>query len=105
MWLETITLRTGRASEAAKVVELCRQAFQSSTPEKLLKMTVYSSCKYASDISVYLEWASDPGSESVMSIAICEALRDIGLISHTVWTQEQEFSGTERFTTRFHYRE
>jgi hypothetical protein len=51
---------------------------------------VYFSAKYSTDISIHLEWASNPGSESFSGRAICEALRDLGLISHTVWAKQEE---------------
>lgn len=92
LWIESIDLRTARATASAKVFELCRQAFHSFLAEKLLKLTVYSSARYAGDISVCLEWESDPGAESAIGRAIHGELRNMGLISHTVWKQEEEFS-------------
>ncbi len=89
-WLETINIRTARVTEAAKVIELCRQHFQSIAVEELLKLSVYCSAKYSTDISIHLEWASNPGSESFSGRAICKALGDFGLISHTVWAKQEE---------------
>ena len=89
-WLETINIRTARVTEATKVIELCRQHFQSIAVEELLKLSVYWSAKYSTDISIHLEWASNPGSESVSGRAICKALRNLGLISHTVWAKHEE---------------
>ncbi len=94
-WLETINIRTARVTEAAKVIELCRQHFQSIAVEELLKLSVYCSAKYSTDISIHLEWASNPGSESFSGRAIREALRDFGLISHTVWAKQEEANTKE----------
>ena len=91
-WLESINIRTARVTEAAKVIELCRQNLQSITVEKLLKLSVYCSAKYATDFSIHLEWKSAPGSESVLGRAISEALGDLGLISRMVWTKQEDFS-------------
>ena len=89
-WLETINIRTARVTEATKVIELCRQHFQSIAVEELSKLSVYCSANYSTDISIHLEWASNPGPESFSARAIREALRDLGLISHTVWAKQEE---------------
>ncbi len=90
-WLETINVRAARVNDAAKVIELCRQSLQSTAVEKLLKLTVYCSARYATDISMHLEWESDPGSVSVLGRGLSAALEDLGLISHTVWAAQEEF--------------
>jgi hypothetical protein len=48
-----------------EAVSICRQHFQSIAVEELLKLSVYCSAKYSTDISIHLEWASNPGPESV----------------------------------------
>lgn len=90
-WLETINIRAARATDAAKAIELCRESLPSTVVEKLLKLTVYSSARYATDISIHLEWESDPGSKSVLGRALSAALGDLGLISQTVWAVQEEF--------------
>lgn len=90
-WLETINIRAARVTDAAKVIELCRQSLQSTAVEKLLKLTVYCSARYATDISMHLEWECDPGSVSVLGRGLSAALGDLGLISHTVWAVQEEF--------------
>ncbi len=89
-WLETINIRTARVAEAAKVIELCMEHFQSIAVEGLSKLSVYCSAKYSTDISIHLEWASNPGPESFSGRAIRKALEDLGLISHTVWAKQEE---------------
>jgi len=91
-WLEMINIRTARVIEAARIIELCRQNFQSMAHEKLLKLTVYCSAMYTTDISIHLQWNSDPGPESILGSEVSAALRDLGLISHTLWIEQEEFS-------------
>ena len=90
IWLEMISIRTAGIIEAGKVFEICRQMFQVIADEKLLKLTVFSNARYSTDISIHLWWKSDTGSESFSGRAIREALRDFGLISHTVWAKQEE---------------
>lgn len=91
-WLETINIRTARVTDAAKIIELCRQSFQSIAVEKLLKLTIYHSAKYATDIGIHLEWESDPGLKSVLGGSINEVLGDLGLTSHTLWIEHERFT-------------
>jgi hypothetical protein len=92
MWLEMISIRTAGVIEAAKVFELCRQSFQSIDHEKLLKLTVYCNAKYATDISIHLQWKSDPGTGNILGRELSAALGDLGLINHTLWIEQEEFT-------------
>ncbi len=90
IWLEMISIRTAGIIEARKVFETCRQIFQSIADEKLLKWTVFCNARYATDISIHLEWKSDSGSGSILGREISSALGDLGLISHTLWIEQEE---------------
>jgi hypothetical protein len=91
IWLEMISIRTARAVEASKVMNLCRESVQSIADENLLNMTVFSNAKYGTDISIHLQWKSDPGSGSILGNQVCSALSDLGLISHTLWIEQEAF--------------
>jgi hypothetical protein len=91
-YLETINIRTAGPIEAAKVLELCSETFQSIAVDQLMKVAVYSNAAYATDISIQLQWKSDPGSESVLGRALREALGDLGLINHTTWAEHEELT-------------
>ncbi len=91
IWLEMISVRTAGIIEAGKVFEICRHMFQFIEDEKLLKLTVFSNAKYATDISIHLQWKSDHGSGSILGREISSALRDLGLVSHTLWIEQEEF--------------
>ncbi|MGA2405004.1 MAG: hypothetical protein ABSG91_25450 [Syntrophobacteraceae bacterium] len=90
IWLEMISIRTAGVIEAAKVFDICRQSFQSIAVEKLLKLTVYCNAKYTTDISIHLQWKSDPGPRSILGSHVSSALGDLGLISHTLWIEQEK---------------
>ena len=90
MLLEIISIRTAGIMEAGEVFEICRQMFQSIADDKLLKSTVFCNARYATDISIHLRWKSDSGSGSILGCEMSSALGDLGLISHTLWIEQEE---------------
>ena len=90
IWLEMISIRTAGIIEAGKVFEICRQMFQSIADEKLLKLTVFCNARYATDISIHLHWKSDSVSGSILGEELSSALGDLGLVSHTLWIEQEE---------------
>jgi hypothetical protein len=90
--LEMISIRTAGIIEARKVFEICRQTFQSIADEKLLNWTVFCSARYATDISIHLQWKSDSESGSILGKEMSSALGDLGLISHTLWIEQEELN-------------
>jgi len=90
IWLETISIRTAGIIEAGKVFEICRQMFQSIADDKLLKLTVFCNARYATDISIHLQWKSDSGSGSILGRELSSVLEDLGLISHALWIEQEE---------------
>ncbi len=88
--LEMISIRTAGIIEAGKVFEICGQMLQSIANKKMLKMTVFCNARYATDISVHLQWKSDSGSESILGRQMCSALGDLGLVNHTLWIEREE---------------
>jgi hypothetical protein len=90
IWLEIISIRTAGIIEAGKVFDICRQMFQSIADEKLLELTVFCNARYATDISIHLQWKSDSGSGSILGRELSSALGDLGLISHTLWIEHEE---------------
>ncbi len=90
IWLEIISIRAAGIEEAGKVFEICRQMVQSIAVGKQLNLAVFCNARYATDISIHLEWKSDPGSASVLGSEVSSALGDLGLISHTLWVEQEE---------------
>ncbi len=99
IWLEVISIRTAGAVEAGKVLDLCRQSIKSVEDRKLLKMSVFSNAKYETDISIHLQWKSDPGSGSLLGNQVRSALLNFGIISHTLWIEHEEFGHGEPLST------
>jgi hypothetical protein len=94
IWLEIISIRTAGIIEAGKVFEVCRHLFQSIADEDRLKLTLFCSAKYPTDISIHLKWKSDQGSGSILGREMTSALSDLGLINHTVWIERGKFITT-----------
>lgn len=92
VWLETINIRSAGVIEAAKVLGLCKQIVEATEFDTVLRFKVYCNAMYATDISIHLQWKSDPGPSSVLGNELASALRDLGLISHTVWIQQEELT-------------
>ena len=90
IWLEMISVRTAGIIEAGKVFEICRQTFQSIADKDLLKLTVFCNARYATDISIHLQWKSDHGSESILGREMSSALGDLGLVNHSLWIEQEE---------------
>ena len=91
IWLEMISTRAAGIIEAERILEICRQTHQSIAGEKLLKMTVFCNTRYATDVSIHLQWKSNPGTGSVLGRELSSALADLGLISHSLWIEQDEF--------------
>jgi hypothetical protein len=90
MWLEMISTRAAGMIEAEEIIEICKQTHQSIAGEKLLRMTVFCNTRYATDISIHLQWKSDPGSGSILGRELSSALAGLGLISHSLWIEKEE---------------
>jgi hypothetical protein len=88
IWLEIISTEAAGIIEAEEVFE----DLQANEPEKLLKMTVFRNAKYATDIRIHLQWKSDPGTGNISSRELSAALGDLGLINHTLWIDQEEFT-------------
>jgi hypothetical protein len=100
IWLEIISIRTAGAIETERIFEICGQCCQCNPTGQLLKLIVYRSARYETDISIHLHWKSDPGPGSILGLEVISALDDLGLISHTSWVKQEEFiAGVHSETT------
>jgi hypothetical protein len=91
VWLEMISIRSAGIVEAAIARKICRQIFESISVDNLLKLSVFCNASYATDISIHLQWRSDPRHDSTLGSEVSTALGHLGLISHTLWTEQEEF--------------
>ncbi|MDR3555669.1 MAG: hypothetical protein P4L55_13005 [Syntrophobacteraceae bacterium] len=95
VWLETINIRSAGATEARKVLDLCRRIVESTASEKGLRLKIFCNAAYATDISIHLQWKSDPGAFSILGKELSSALQDHGLISHSVWIEQEGPAGID----------
>ena len=84
-----INIRTAGVIEAGKVLDLCRQVFESIGFEPALRLKVFCNAKYVTDIGIHLRWKLDPGPSSVLASQLISALGDFGLISHSIWVEQE----------------
>ncbi len=77
IWLEMISIRAAGTIEIERVFEICRPYCQSNSAGELLKLTVYCSARYETDISIHLHWKSDPGPGSIPGLEVISALEDL----------------------------
>lgn len=66
VWLEMINIRSAGVIEARKVLELCRQIVESTAFDTALRIQVFCNAAYTTDISIHLQWKSDPGAVSIL---------------------------------------
>lgn len=92
VWLETINIRAAGIIEARKVLGVCKQIVEATEFDTALRFKVYCNAMYATDISIHLHWKSNPGPSSLLGNQLTSVLRDLGLISHTVWLQQEELT-------------
>jgi hypothetical protein len=93
IWLETINTRTAGIMETERALEICRQMYLSIADNKFVEMTIFSNAIYATDISIHLQWRSNPGDKSVLGKELSSALENLGLVSHTVWIEKDHNTG------------
>lgn len=87
IWVEIISIRTGGITEVRKVLKICMLMFPSIEVKNLINLRLYYNVKYATDISIHLQWKKDPGGKSDLGNEVDAALKGLGLISHTVWIE------------------
>jgi hypothetical protein len=92
IWLERINICSPGIVEARKVLDLCKQILESTAFETELRLRVFRNTTYSTDISIHLLWKSDPGAVSILGREVDAALQDLGLISHTIWIEQEELT-------------
>jgi hypothetical protein len=91
IWLEMISIRTAGTTETEKVLEICRECLRPFSARGPLTMKVYCSAKYKTDISIHFQWKSDPGPGSILGMEVISALKELGLVNHTLWIERGKF--------------
>ncbi|MCE5333259.1 MAG: hypothetical protein LLG06_01580 [Desulfobacteraceae bacterium] len=93
VWLEMVSIRMSGSAEMDKAFEICRQCLASVAGGELLRVVVYGSTRYSTDITIHFEWKSNPGPEgrSILGREVSTALSDLGLINHTGWVELEKY--------------
>ena len=92
-WVEIISLRCPTNIDAPFVDELLKGISESDsatdTPEHLVEIRVYHHSIVETDLSIHIYWESEPGSQdkSPLGLRFSSALRDLGLVNHSVWVE------------------
>lgn len=88
-WVEIITLRSPTKIDVQFVDELAKQINKSDTPKHLVEIRVYHHSVVETDLSIHLYWKSEPGSQhkSPLGLKFSYALRNLGLLNHSVWVE------------------
>jgi len=92
-WVEIITLRSPSKINGQFIEELLKGAGESDsptdTPKHLVEIKVYHHSVVETDLSIHIYWKSEPvgHDKSPLGLRFSSALRNLGLLSHSVWVQ------------------
>jgi hypothetical protein len=89
-WLEIIKLRSAGIGEDS-LEEFLRSLTESSLAGGLMAIRIYRHAGLESDAAVHLHWESKGPARNGTDVAIrlAEALKQFGLVDHSVWIEEQ----------------
>ena len=91
--VEIISLRCASNIDTPFVNELLKGISESDsamdTPEHLVEIKVYHNSVVETDLSIHIYWESQSGSQdkSTLGLRLSSALRDLGLLNHSVWVE------------------
>lgn len=92
-WVEIISLRCATNINTSFVNELLKGISESDsakdTPEHLVEIRIYHHSMVETDLSIHIYWESESGSpdKSPLGLRFSSALRDLGLLNHSVWVE------------------
>ena len=92
-WVEIITLRSPGNINREFVDELLKGVSESDSPtdtlKHLLEIKIYYHSVVETDLSIHIYWESEAGNQhkSPLGLRIFSALRNMGLLNHSVWIE------------------
>jgi hypothetical protein len=91
-WLEIIRLRGAGIEEG--LLEEFLQSYRTVNPDRSGNLTGIETYRHAAlknDLSVHLHWESKKLEQegSVLGLRLAQALKEFGLIDHSIWIEEQ----------------
>jgi hypothetical protein len=92
-WVEIITLRCSSNIDTRFLDELLKEVSRSDSPTDtphLVEIRTYHHSVVETDFSIHIYWKSEPGSQdkSPLGLRFSSALRDLGLLNHSVWVEK-----------------
>jgi hypothetical protein len=89
-WLEVIKLRS--VGESSGVLEEFLRSISQQGPRGLAEMKTFRNAVLETDLSIHLHWNSEePESNgSALGLRLAQALKELGLIDHSVWVENKE---------------
>ncbi len=89
-WIEIITLRSPRKIHDSIVSDLLNHTSRNDGNNSLLSMDTYRNAWINTDMSVHLHWKSTSTEQlgSATGLRLARALKEYGLVSHSVWVEE-----------------
>ena len=89
-WIEIIRLRS--AKNASEPLKAFLPAMGKTGQPGLLEARIYRHALWETDWSLHLLWESEnpEKSGSTLGLRLAQALKDFGLVDHSVWTQDDE---------------
>lgn len=91
-WLEVIALlRVGGSASHQDTLRLLSSLAESAGGDGLKVVKAYSRADLQVDFCICLEWQVEklPSSGSSVGLRLVRALKECGLINHTVWKEEE----------------
>lgn len=95
--VEIITLRSLRKDDWQLVDELLRQVFKHNESRLPESIRVYRQPNTETDLSIHIHWeveSQKPG-ESPLSQQLCRALKERGLLAHSIWIEKYRQDAVE----------
>ncbi len=88
-WVEIITLRSSANINIQFLDALLGQISNCDYPKHLIELNIYHHSVVETDLSIHIHWESEQGSQhkSAIGLRIFSALRDMGLLNHSVWIE------------------
>jgi len=88
-WIEIISLRCPASLNMRFVDELLKELGKPDPPEHLEGIRIYRHSIVETDLSIHIHWKSESGnqSKSPLGLRVSSALKDLGLLNHSVWVE------------------
>ncbi len=88
-WIEIITLRSHARVDTRLLDELLRQVVKSKTSGDPKEIRIYQNLIVETDLSIHIYWEAKarPQRESPLGQQLSYALKDLGLLNHSVWVE------------------